>query len=58
MISLERREIQESLVGQGVHGFDQLKSNCSQFECYWKACCIGHLPEPHRRAHDGENVTM
>ena len=41
MIRLERREILESLVRQGVRGFDRLKSDCRRFERYWEVCCTG-----------------
>lgn len=41
MIRLNRREILESLVRQGVHGMEKLKKDCRRFERYWEARCKG-----------------
>jgi hypothetical protein len=36
MVRLNRREILEALVRQGVYGLSQLKYNCRRFERYWE----------------------
>ena len=58
MIRLERREILESLVRQGVEGFDRLKSDCRRFEQYWEACCLDTCQGQHRRGYEGEIVSI
>lgn len=54
MIKLDRREILESLIRQGVHGIDRLKRDCRQYERYWEARCRGFLQGIHRRNHNDE----
>jgi hypothetical protein len=41
MIRLDRREILESLVRQGVRGLSQLKCDCRRFERYWEVFPMG-----------------
>ncbi|MGC9323501.1 MAG: hypothetical protein ACP5G0_02015 [Desulfomonilia bacterium] len=41
MYSLNRREILESLVRQGITGLSRIKSECRRFELYWHARQFG-----------------
>lgn len=41
MNKLNRREILESLVRQGVRGLFRLKCDCRRFERYWEERCNG-----------------
>jgi hypothetical protein len=41
MVRLDRREILESLVRQGVRNLSQLKYNCRRFERYWEVLHMG-----------------
>ncbi|MDT8272774.1 MAG: hypothetical protein RRA35_06245 [Desulfomonilia bacterium] len=41
MDGLNRREILECLVRQGVRGLSRIKSECRRFERYWMARSLG-----------------
>ncbi|MGC9324340.1 MAG: hypothetical protein ACP5G0_06275 [Desulfomonilia bacterium] len=41
--SLNRREILEALIRQGIVGITRLKRECRCFEAYWKARQLSHI---------------